>query len=146
MSSDGDTARVFRARGRVWTRFWWAYLSFAVAYLVAVLLIDVSWLTRVAGVCNLLVGLGWVVESRGSTIADASGLRLRRLRERVIPWSEVAALQVSGPMPGASAAVRLHDGSTVPLVGVRRRDLDDLEHLRRRAQPPLSERDRPMST
>lgn len=90
---------MFRARGRVWTRFWWAYLSFAVAYLVAVLLIDVSWLTRVAGVCNLLVGLGWVVESRGSTIADASGLRLRRLRERVIPWSEVAALQVSGPMP-----------------------------------------------
>ncbi|WP_141567560.1 PH domain-containing protein [Serinicoccus profundi] len=143
MSSDADTSRVFRARGRVWTRFWWAYLSFAVAYLVAVLLIDVSW---VAGVCNLLVGLGWVVESRGSTIADASGLRLRRLRERVIPWSEVAALQVSGPMPGASAAVRLHDGSTVPLVGVRRRDLDDLEHLRRRAQPPLSERDRPMST
>lgn len=66
MSSDPDTTRVFRARGRVWTRFWWAYLSFAVAYLVAVLLIDVSWLTRVAGVCNLLVGLGWVVESRGA--------------------------------------------------------------------------------
>lgn len=143
MSSDADTARVFRARGRVWTRFWWAYLSFAVAYLVAVLLIDVSW---VAGVCNLLVGLGWVVESRGSTIADASGLRLRRLRERLIPWSEVAALQASGPTPGASAAVRLHDGSTVPLIGVRRRDLAGLEQLCRRAQPPLSERDRPMST
>ncbi len=126
-----DDIQVWRQLGRGWTRFWWGFLAFSVALLTVVLVTEVPWGTRVGAVCNVAVATGWLVTARSRTVADGEGIVVRQLRQRRIPWSEVAATQAAGDRVLGPTRVRLRDGDVVGLPGVRGRDLDRLEQIRR---------------
>ncbi|WP_298751326.1 hypothetical protein [uncultured Serinicoccus sp.] len=132
MDHAGENGEVWRQHSRRRARFWWAYLVITVAFLTAVVVVpDVLWGTRVGAVGNVVFAFLGLVDARGRTMADADGLVVRQLRERRIPWNDVAATQSAADRDQGPTRVRQRDGRTVKLPGVRGEDLDLLDRIRR---------------
>ena len=131
MSEVSDDAQVWRQLGRGWTRLLWGLLVVAVVFFVVAVATDVHWGTRVSTVCNIVVASCWLIVARSRTVVDGEGIVVRQLRQRRIPWSDVAATQATGDRVLGTTRVRLRDGGVVGLPGVRGKDLDRLEQIRR---------------
>ncbi|WP_066641259.1 PH domain-containing protein [Serinicoccus hydrothermalis] len=131
MSEVSDEVQVWRQLSRGWTRLLWGLLVVAVVFFVVAVATDVHWGTRVSTVCNMVVASCWLIVARSRTVVDGEGIVVRQLRQRRIPWSEVAATQAAGDRVLGPTRVRLRDGDVVGLPGVRGRDLDRLEQIRR---------------
>lgn len=86
---------------------------------------NLDWLRVANGALFLAMAIMWWRQS--TTLMDADGVVVTTTRRRRVPWSELVDVSVGADRRNPSAvALRLHDGSTIALVGVPRTDLDEV--------------------
>lgn len=132
MREDSEGRSVWRAQSKRWRAFAHIWLPFTlILLLIAFLVSDVHWGTRVSAVCNVLAGLSFIVTARIGTTADAQGLHVAHVWTRHIPWAAVADFCTNPPGRwAADVQAALTDGQTITLPAVPVSDLPCLNALR----------------